>query len=122
MDFVLSSRRPPVVCDASLVCYTMAAATSPDVDIQHTETPPFDDAADAAEQSPAEDDADEIPAKPASAPMQKRRRVTRAWYALPQFRPPASKIRPVSNTSQRRVQAQEDQVRREAALHALHRV
>ena len=64
----------------------MDAPTSPVVDVQTTdaardgalrfeETPDVDD-----QLTPINDDAEEQPHKTATGPMQKRRRVTRAWY------------------------------------------
>lgn len=101
----------------------MDASTSPVVDVQHAVAPPDDavqfegtpDADDHA--SPIIDDADEQPQKTATGPMQKRRRVTRAWYV------PAWPLRLCTvNTTQRRVPPQEDQMRRQATLHPLHRI
>jgi hypothetical protein len=53
-------------------------------DAAHGGASPFDheDTPDAADQqSPTSDDVEDHPSKPATLPMQKRRRVTRAWYA-----------------------------------------
>lgn len=64
----------------------MDAPTSPVVDVQTTDAPrggplQLEDSPDVEDQlTPINDDAEEQPHKTATGPMQKRRRVTRAWY------------------------------------------
>jgi len=55
------------------------AADSSHRDASHYEQEDSPDTGD--QQSPISDDAEDRPSKPATLPMQKRRRVTRAWYA-----------------------------------------
>lgn len=61
----------------------MDASTSPVADVHSTEagqssTPQFEGTPDVGETSPIDDDTEDTPQKP-TVPMQKRRRVTRAW-------------------------------------------